>query len=302
MKAILIILAVFLFLVAFANSVIFRLIIFHPIATITNAIRDIIQYFKHKEYDYYDAGLLNCLFAHFGGGKTLSAVEIIVSIFNRYNNKYVWDRGRECFVLQKIHIISNVHLNNVPYEELCSLSQIVCCAWRNKELDKKQKTRTVVLVLLDEASAQLNSREFKTNINADFLNSLITSRHFHMSIYYTSQKFKLVDALLRSVTQTCISCHKVWRFMVHEYFNADELEYAPNPTILRPYRRTGFFIFDKSYNAYDTLATVEKLKKSVDKGDMMTDEEILQLRGNLNPDIDMVTPNRKFVRRKKKMR
>lgn len=86
-------------------------------------------------------------------------------------------------MLQKVHIISNVHLNGVPYEELISLSQICCCAWRNKEIDKKENTRTVLLVLLDEASAQLNSREFKTNINADFLNSLITSRHFNMSIF-----------------------------------------------------------------------------------------------------------------------
>lgn len=302
MGALVVLLAVFLFIVAFANSVVFRLIIFHPVATVVNGVRDIIKYFKHKEYNEYVAGKLNCYFAHFGGGKTLSIVDYVSSVFKRYNNRYVWDRGQKCFVLQKIHIISNVHLSSVPYEELCSLSQIVCCAWRNKELDKQQKTRTVVLVLLDEASAQLNSREFKTNINADFLGALIVSRHFHMSIFYSSQKFKLVDALLRSVTQTCISCHKVWRFMVHEYFDADELEYAPNPSILRPYRRTGFFVFDRCYEAYDTLATVEKLKKSVDKGDMMSDEEILQLRGNINPDVDMVTPNRRFIKRKKKMR
>ncbi len=301
MTTIIVIASVVAFFLLLIHSVIFRLILLHPFATIHNGIKDIYYYFKYRKYDIYDGGLLNCYFAHFGGGKTLSVVQFVTYLFKRYNNKKVWDRGRRKFVLQKVHIISNVHLNGTPYEELVSLSQVVCCAWKNKELDKKRDTRTVVLVLLDEASSQLNSREFKTNINADFLNTLITSRHFHMSIYYTSQKFKLVDALLRSVTQRAISCHKVWRFMVQEYFDADEIEYAVNPSIVRPIRRTGFFIKDKHYNSYDTLATVKKLQKSVDSDDMMSEEEILALRGAINPDADIVTPRKSYMRRRKKM-
>jgi len=283
-------------------SVTFRLAVIHPFATLYYGIADTIQYFKHHKYDEYNAGLLNCYQAHFGRGKTLSVTHYVCSIFKRYNNRKVWDRGKKKFVTQKIHIISNVHLNRVPYEPLESLSQIVCCAWKNKKIDFENDTRTVVLVLLDEASSQLNSRSFKTNIDADFLNTLVTSRHFHMSIVYTSQKFKLVDALLRSVSQTCISCNKVWRFMVLNYYDADEMEYAPNPTILQPYRRTGFFIKNKDYDAYDTLATVEQLKKAVDAGDMMTEEEILTMRGQMNPDVDSVTTNRRYRRRHKKMR
>ena len=278
-------------------SVCFRLFLLHPFRSVIDCIRDIYHYYHWRKYDIYDGGLLNCYFAHFGGGKTLSIVHYVCKLFKRYNNKKVWDRGSNKFVLQKVHVISNVHLTGVPYEELCSLSQIVCCAWRNKELDKKEGTRTCVIVLLDEASSQLNSREFKTNINADFLNTLITSRHFHMSIYYSSQKFKLVDALLRSVTQKCISCHKVWRYMVQCYYDADELDAAANPTLVQPYRRTGFYVKDKDYNSYDTLATVDKLKKSVDKGDMMSDAEILALRGEINPnDSNVLNPSRKLKR------
>lgn len=280
-------------------SVTFRLFVFHPFASIGYAIQDVYFYFKFNKRYLYEGGLLNCYFAHFGGGKTLSVVHYVGVLFKFYNNRRVYDRGQKKFVLQKVHVISNVHLKDVPYEELCSLSQIVCCAWRNKKLDYENGTRTVVLVLLDEASSQLNSREFKTNINPDFLNTLITSRHFLMSLFYTSQKFKLVDALLRSVTQTCISCKKVWRYMVQEFYEADELEYAADPTLVRPYCRTGFFIFDKDYDAYDTLATVEKLQKSVDANDMMSDEEILALRGSINPDGDMFTPSRKYRRRVK---
>ena len=189
----------FVFIVLICYCVTFRVVVTNPIKTIKYAIIDTYRYFKHHEYDYYEAGLLNCYFAHFGRGKTLSVVHYVAAIFKRYNNKYVWNKGKRKLVLQKVHIISNVHLNGIPYEELTSLSQVVCCAWRNKKIDDEQNTRTVVIVLLDEASSQLNSRNFKSNIDADFLNTLITSRHFHMSLLYTSQKFKLVDALLRSI-------------------------------------------------------------------------------------------------------
>lgn len=273
----------------------FRIFVRHPFLTMYYAVMDVYFWFKYHKYDIYDGGLLYCYFAHFGGGKTLSIVEYACWLFNRYNNKRVYDVKRKEWVLQKVHIISNVHLNSVPYEELCSLSQVVCCAWRNKKIDKENGTRTIVFVLLDEASSQLNSRNFKSNIDPDFLNTLITSRHFLMSLFYTSQKFKLVDALLRSVTQTCVSCRKEWRFMIQEYYDADELELATHHSLIQPIKRTGFFVTDKHYNAYDTLATVDKLKKAVDAGEMMTEEQILQMRGALNPDNDAIqNPSRKL--------
>lgn len=277
-----------------------RVALLHPFKTAWYAVRDSYFYIAHKEYNRYDGGILSCLMAHFGGGKTLSGVYYVIKLFKRYNNKKVWCRDRKKFVLQKIHIISNVHLNGIPYEELRDLSQIVCCAWNNKEIDRDNDTRTVVIVLLDEASSQLNSRNFKTNIDADFLNTLITSRHFHMSLYYTSQKFKLVDALLRSVTQTCILCKKSWRFMSNTYYDADEIELATDASLVKPIRRKGFFIADKLYNAYDTLATVEKLKKSVDANEMLSASEILELRGTINPDNDGIVNGTRKLRKLRK--
>lgn len=280
---------IIIFVVLMWFSVMFRLIVLHPFKTIYYAVRDTWFYFRHKQYNYFEAGLLNCYCAHFGGGKTLSMVHYVSKIFKKYNNRLVWDRGARRFVIQKVHIISNVRLTGIPYEPLQSLSQVVCCAYRNKEIDAKNNTRTVVIVLLDEASAQLNSRSFKTNIDPAFLNTLITSRHYHISFLYSSQKFKLTDALMRSVTQKCINCQKVWRFLVQNEYDADEMEYASDPTMIKPKKRTGFFITDGDYSAYDTLAVVDKLKKSVEEGDMMTEEEILTLRGEMNPNNDAVT-------------
>lgn len=281
-------------------SVIARIVVCHPFKTVYYCIKDFIFYILHHEYDYYDAGILNCYCAHFGGGKTLSIVHYVTTLFKRYNNRKVWDRSRNMFVLQKIHIISNVQLKSVPYEPLVSLSQVVCCAYNNKKIDDLNSTRTVVIVIVDEASAQLNSRSFKTNIDPAFLNTLITSRHYHISFLYSSQKFKLTDALMRSVTQSCINCKKIWRFMVQEIYDADEMEYASDPTMIKPRRRTGFLIRDFDYNSYDTLATVDKLKKSVEEGDMMTEEEILAMRGELNPDNDAVTHRSHRLKRRQK--
>lgn len=269
-------------------SVIARLIVLHPFKTVYYGARDLYLYFKHKQYNEYTAGVLNCYCAHFGGGKTLSIVHYVTLLFKRYNNKKVWDRGRKKFVLQKIHIISNVDLKSCPYEPLQSLSQVVACAYNNKKIDDEENTRTVVIVLLDEASVQLNSRSFKTNIDPIFLNTLLTSRHYHISFLYSSQKFKLTDALMRSVTQNCINCKKIWRFMVQSVYDADEIEYASDPTMVKPRRRTGFFVRDFDYNSYDTLACVDKLKKSVDENDMMSPEEILAMRGEINPNNDNI--------------
>lgn len=269
-------------------SVIARLIVLHPFKTVFYGVRDLYFYFMHKQYNEYTAGVLNCYCAHFGGGKTLSIVHYVTHLFKRYNNKKVWDRGRKRFVLQKIHIISNVDLKSCPYEPLQSLSQVVACAYNNKKIDDEENTRTVVIVLLDEASVQLNSRSFKTNIDPIFLNTLLTSRHYHISFLYSSQKFKLTDALMRSVTQNCINCKKIWRFMVQSVYDADEIEYASDPTMVKPRKRTGFFVRDFDYNSYDTLACVDKLKKSVDENDMMTPEEILAMRGEMNPNNDNI--------------
>lgn len=281
-------------------SVIARLIFLHPFKTVYNGVKDLYFYFRHKQYNYYDAGVLNCYCAHFGGGKTLSIVHYVTSLFLHFNNKKVWDRGRKMFVTQKIHIISNVDLKSVPYEPLVSLSQVVACAYNNKKIDDEMNTRTVVLVLLDEASVQLNSRSFKTNIDPIFLNTLLTSRHYHISFLYSSQKFKLTDALMRSVTQSCINCNKVWRFMVQDVFDADEMEYASDPTMVRPRRRTGFFITDKDFSAYDTLACVDKLKKNIEEGDMMSESEILAMRGEMNPDNDNITHRSHRLKRRQK--
>lgn len=293
-----------LFIIVFAciMSVCVRVIVTHPISTVRYGVIDLYKYFRFHRWDECATGTISCYVGLFGKGKTLSAVHKVVSLYKRYNDKRIFDFNRKKWVTQKIHIISNVSLA-IPYEDFVSLSQIVAVADRVRSLDEQNDTRTCTIVLGDEFSVQLNSRSFKSNIDPLFLNTLLTCRHHHISLIYTSQRFNHVDALLRQVTSYVYTCNKVWRIMVHEQYDAFDLENASDPTLIKPKRRFGWFIRDAAFNAYDTLACVGNLTKSCKEGDMLTEEQILDLQRNNPANLDgVVNPSRKLIRASKKLR
>lgn len=293
-----------LFIIVFAciMSVCVRVIVTHPISAVRYGLIDLYKYFRYRCWNICATGTISCYVGLFGKGKTLSAVHKVVSLYKRYNDKMIFDFNRKKWVTQKIHIISNVSLT-IPYEDFVSLSQIVAVADRMRTLDEQNDTRTCTIVLGDEFSVQLNSRSFKSNIDPLFLNTLLTCRHHHISLIYTSQRFNHVDALLRQVTSYVYTCNKVWRIMVHEQYDAFDLENASDPTLIKPKRRFGWFIRDAAFNAYDTLACVGNLTKSCKEGDMLTEEQILDLQRNNPANLDgVVNPSRKLIRASKKLR
>ena len=281
-------------------SVCFRIAFFHPFKTVYNAVKDLYKYIKYHKWNNLKTGELRCYVGLFGKGKTLSAVHYVVKKYNQYNDKKVYDFDRGKWVTQRVHIISNVELA-LPYEKFVSLSQIVSVAEKMRAYDNEHDTLTVTLVLGDEFSVQLNSRSFKTNIDPLFLNTLLTCRHHHISLIYTSQRFNHVDALLRQVTSTVITCNKCWRFMVHGSYDAYELENASDPTMVKPLARFGWFVEDKDYNAYDTLACVGNLTKSCKEGDMLSESEILALQCNTPDNMENVSnPSKHYIKLQRK--
>lgn len=280
-------------------SVIFRVVITHPFKVIINAVVDFFKFITRLKWHDLSTGYIICFIGLFGKGKTLSAVRYVVKLYNLYNNKKIYDPARKKFVTQKIHIVSNVTLN-IPYEEFVSLAQVVQIADRYKSIDEENNTLTKHIILGDEFSVQLNSRSFKSNIDPLFLNTLLTCRHHHISLIYTAQRFNHVDALLRQVTSYVVSCNKVWRIMVHNEYDAYDLENASNPLDVKPLRRFGWFIRNKHFNNYDTLACVNNLKKSCMEGDMLTEEEILNLQSNTG-ELDNPNPSKRFIRRSRKI-
>lgn len=289
------------FLFCYYMFIPFRLVIKNPFAALFYAGKDLYEYLIHHTARNCPTGKIIAYTALFGGGKTLSVVHYVTSLFYRYDGMKVWDRDRKKFVTQHIHVISNVNLK-IPYEQFVSLEQIVRVSEKFHDIDYENDTLTVTVVLGDEFSVQLNSREFKKNIDPLFLNTLLTCRHHHILMVYDAQRFNHVDALLRQVTLAVIECKKIWRFMLQYEYDAFEMENAVNPLLLTPRVRYGWFIRDKDYNAYDTLACVGNLKKSFDKGDMLSEDEILALQCNQPVNMEAVSrPHKSYIKVRKKM-
>lgn len=136
---------------------------------------------------------------------------------------------------------------------------------------------------------QLNSRSFRDNIDPTFLSTLLCCRHYYISLYGSAQRFGHVDKLMRDVTLNVIQCRKFWRLQCNSWYDAWELENVTNPELVRPLRRGCWFVRNKDYNAYNTLAVVDTLQKRYDEKDMMTEAEILAARAPAAPTPDAVT-------------
>lgn len=289
-----VILALVIFLAACPKI---RCAFFHPVSTVYYGSKDLYYYFKHNVKNLYPTGELVAYVGLFGKGKTLSAVHKVVSAYRAYDGLPVWCPRRHKMVTQRVKVISNVSLS-IPYEDFVSLEQVVLDAERKAEYDDANDTLTVTLVLGDEFSVQLNSRNFKKNIDPLFLNTLLTCRHYHISLYYTAQRFMQVDALLRQVTSYVVDCDKTWRLQGNNEYDAWEMENAANVSLLRPIRRRAWFVRDRDYSAYNTLACVGNLKKDMQEGAMLSEAEILALQVNQNQtNMEGITkPSRRWLR------
>ena len=277
-------------IILYAYSLTFRLLLENPINFIHYIPFDILKYIlKYKNIP--KKPFINVYCGLFGQGKTLSAVHDVINFYNEYNNKKVYDDRIKEYVTQKVFVLSNVDIKGIKYRKFTSLQQLVNIGrWRH-HTDKKHKTRTITIVLGDEFSVQMNSRSFKTNIDPLFLNTLLTSRHALVhGFYLTSQRFEHMDALLRQVSTNVIECKKVWRIQKLSYYDAYDREHCSDPTKLKPNHIEGFFVLDKHYNAYNTLAVVENLSKSCSDGDMITEKEI---RENITPSVRFVPDQKK---------
>lgn len=280
-----------------------RCAVLHPVSTLYYGVKDLYYYIKHMKWHNYKTGELVAFVGLFGKGKTLSAVHKVVRAYKKYDGKKVWCMRRKKFVTQRIKVISNVSLS-IPYEGFVSLEQIVADAERKQAYDDENDTLTLTLVLGDEFAVQMNSRNFKTNIDPLFLNTILTCRHYYISLYYTAQRFQHVDALLRQVTSYVVDCDKTWRLQGNNEYDAWEMENATNATLLKPTRRRAWFVKDSDYNAYNTLACVGNLKHEMEAGNMITEAEILALQMNPeSPNMDgVIKASGKYLRSQRKRR
>ena len=287
-------------IVMFICSPVFRCMLFHPFKTVFNVLGDFFEWLVHAGWRRCKkTGLLVAFCGLFGKGKTLSAVHEVTWLYQKYNDKKVYDKFRKRWVIQKIVVYSNVDLS-IPYIKFTGLQQMVDVAAQREQIDEQYGTLTISLFLGDEFSVQMNSRNFKSNLNAHLLNTILTCRHHYISLYYTAQRFAHVDALLRQVTSYVVDCDKVWRYVKNYYYDAWEMENATNVMLLKPFRRKCWFATNKEFAKYDTLACVDNLVKDCKDGNMLSDTEILALQGYETVGVDgIVKPSRKLKKARK---
>lgn len=257
-----------------------------------NGAVDLYKFFKHKEYNRCKAyGRIYMITAYrnkvFGSGKTLDMTMVARGIYNRYNGLPVWNEGKQSFVTQNIHLISNVELLDVPYTPFVSAEQL-----KNVE----QEEDDVTIFVFDEVGAIWNSRNYKDNINTELLKRLLQVRKNKIGIICTAQRFKFVDALLRQITGSLYCVNKTWRILSVREYDAVSFENCDNIDMIKPISKGYKFVFDKDYAAYDTAAIVDDLKKA----DMLTDAEVLAAQGVVEPNIDFATGIKKRYRKRKR--
>lgn len=254
----------------------------HLFSSLRYGVADFIEYIRHKKYRNVKTGEIIAFTGLFGMGKTLSAVHRICMIYHANNGRRIYCPRRKKWVTQRIRILSNVEFLNIPFIPLNGLQDVLDSTESVRKYDDENDVLTSTFVLIDEAGSVLNSREFKNNIDPLVLNSILTCRHWNISIYYTAQRFMNVDALMRQVTSYVYECKKVWRLQFQRKYDAWTLEQAQNPSKVPCESILSWFVCNSDYNAYDTYACVEDLQKSVSKGCMDSEQEIIN-RLNLLP-------------------
>lgn len=284
MKGLIIILILLACVLLFIFVLPFRLTVLHPILTVKYACIDLFNFFRYKRWHEYKFGVFDCYDADegrvFGSGKTLSCVYRIRQDFYKYHNKKIYDFQRKKWVTQKIHIITNLTLNNLPYEHLTNLGQIVQSTEKNRQKDIENDTLTCTICLIDECQNQLHSRSFKDNLSPLMLKQLTECRHFNMSIYYDCPRFKQVDALLRQCTSNVVKNNKIWRWQLQHVYDASEIEDKSHLDDCKMLSKTGFFIENDLFEEYDTKEIIDNLVKAHERGDFLSDDEILALQCN----------------------
>jgi hypothetical protein len=261
MTTLVIILVIFMFIaLPFLRFVVFNI---HNIGFY--APKDIYEYIKYKKYNLCpNFGYIRIFNGYFGSGKSLSAVQEVVAAYKRYNGLEIYDENLNGFIKQKITIISNLKLYGVPYIPFESEQQFV---------EYETVPGEVVIFLIDEIGTVWNNRDFK-NFNPDVFNNIVQSRKRKMSIYGTLPVFQGTDISIRRYTSSVVFCEKTWRFIKQRTYDPNDLENCSNINLVQPLKLRYLFVKDLYYHQYDTTELVDKLKKDMQDGKLLTFNEL----------------------------
>lgn len=191
-------------------------------------------------------------------GKTLSLVNYVISYYNRYNNKTILVNNVK--KTQKIIIISNINIPCLPCLRFENFEQINNWYTLKQELEDKDSSSCYkCLFVLDEIGAVCNNREYKKNFNIANISSILQMGHIEiLGILGSAQRFSLCDALLRQVTDYCVTSKLLGflpyrkRICINCYYLGHDMEESQTDLVLKPIRIDVKFLYNKNYNCYNT--------------------------------------------------
>lgn len=247
-------------------------------------------YIVHKEYNrcpYFGKISITSAYRNkvFGSGKTLDISKRVHDIFTKYDGLPVWDDDLQDFVIQRIHIVSNITFKDIPYTPFVTSRQL---------MNVEQSKQDVTIFVFDEVGAIWNSRDFKTNISTELLRNLLQVRKNKIGIMGTAQRFRFCDALLRQITGSLYCVNKFWRIIKIREYDPFDFENCTNQDMLKPLHVSYSWASNQDYAAYDTDERVERLSNE----DMLPDEQILANQGVNSGEMDAASHLKKRFRRR----
>ena len=249
------------FIIIWCLSPLFRIIVRNLYIIPVYALLDFIYNIKHRKECFPFPTGISIFVGMFGTGKTLSMTHRALNLYKACNGK--------------IRIISNYHINDIPYIPLVNFNQI--CELENDPESEIYGT----LVLIDEVEHLLSHRNY-SNFPLSMISVLCQQRKCKVAIWSTAQRYMMVDKLFRSITTDVIDCKKYWRFCRLVYYDAWEMENAVNYESVKPRGRIWWFVKNQDYNSYDTMALIRKESAA----DFISNDEAIKNKG-----LDMIRNN-----------
>lgn len=249
------------FIIIWLISPLFRLICKNILIIPVYAFTDFLSAFKNKKWRYNNFPFgITLYIGMFGCGKTLTMTHRARLIYNSFGGK--------------VRILSNYHLNDIPYIPLINFNQLC-------ELEEDQDQFIGTLVLIDEIEHLLSHRNF-AKFPLQLVSVLCQQRKCKVAILASAQRYAMVDKLFRSITTYVVDCKKVWRFSRCITYDAWEMENAVNYESIKPINKLWWFVKNQDYNAYDTMALIRK--ETAD--DFISNDEAIKNKG-----LDMIRQN-----------
>ncbi len=263
------------FLIIFCLFPLVRCFIFNVHNVMFYSVKDIITFFREKQwmsFNYYGIDLFIGMFGH---GKTLSMTHKAKQIYEKFG--------------KKVRFISNYELVGIPYIPLVNFEQIVALG----EDDNSKYIGTVVLI--DEIEDVLSHRNY-ASFPLPMLHTLTQQRKVKVYMMCSAQRFFMVDKLFRGLATNVIDCHKIWRFQNMKYYDAWDYENAMNAQMIQRKANIWWFVKDGDFDSYDTTQMISKDMAS----DFISNDEAIVRKGlDAMANLDAVKHPSKSLKRRR---